>query len=122
MLIGAEICLTGDLHQDTYSHSVAQPSTRQKSVALEHGRRRPNSSAQEVIWLKRLLKDIQDISLLHKPADLPSSPIYMENQSAMALTRNAEYQKRTKHIDIYDHFARECVATGKISVAYIPTY
>jgi len=67
--------------------------------------------AQEAIWLRRMLKDIQEISLLHKPADLPSSPIYMDNQSAMALTRNAEYQKRTKHIDISYHFAHECVAS-----------
>ena len=76
--------------------------------------------AQEAIWLRRMPKDIQEISLLHKPADLPSSPIYMDNQSAMALTRNAEYQKRTKHIDISYHFARECVASGEISVAYVP--
>jgi hypothetical protein len=33
----------------------------------------------------------------------------------------AEYKKRTKHIDIAYHFVRECVANGTISVEYIPT-
>ena len=34
---------------------------------------------------------------------------------------NAEFHKRTKHIDIQYHFIRECIENNKIKVGYIST-
>jgi hypothetical protein len=79
------------------------------------------TAAQEAIWLRRMLQDIQNIFLVGSISELPSTTLLMDNQSAMALTKNPEYRKRTKHIEIAYHFVRECVASGKISVEYIPT-
>jgi hypothetical protein len=75
------------------------------------------TAAQEAIWLRRMLQDIQDIFLVGSITELPTTTLFMDSQSGMALTKNPEHKKRTKHIEI----ARECVASGTISVEYIPT-
>jgi hypothetical protein len=104
--------------------AISWTSTRQKSVALSSTEAEYMASctaAQEAIWLRRMLQDIQDIFLVRSISELPSTTLFMDNQSAMALTKNPEYRKRTKHIEIAYHFVRECVASGKISVEYIST-
>src|SRR5579859_6270242 len=47
--------------------------------------------------------------------------IYTDNQGSIALAKNPEYHARTKHIDIQDHFVRECVENGSIILQYVPT-
>lgn len=44
-----------------------------------------------------------------------------DNQSAIRLVKNPEYNKRTKHIDIQYHFIREKFEDGHIDISYIPT-
>ncbi|KAG2758352.1 hypothetical protein Pcac1_g29503 [Phytophthora cactorum] len=39
--------------------------------------------------------------------------IYEDNQGSIALAKNPEFHKRTKHIDIRYHFVREKVEDGK---------
>jgi transposase InsO family protein len=104
--------------------AISWASKRQRSVALsstEAEYMACSSSAQEGIWLRSLLKDIQNITLLGRETPLPSTLLLMDNQSAMALTKNPEYRKRTKHIDIAYHFVRERVATKELTVVYVPT-
>jgi hypothetical protein len=45
----------------------------------------------------------------------------MDNQSAIALSKDHQYHARTKHIDIRYHFVRWVVDQGKIKVVYCPT-
>lgn len=104
--------------------AISWTSTRQKSVALSSTEAEYVASctaAQEAIWLRRMLQDIQDIFLVGSISELPTTTLFMDSQSGMALTKNPEFKKRTKHIDIAYHFVRECVANGTISVEYIPT-
>jgi hypothetical protein len=108
--------------------ALSWSSTRQKSVSLSTTEAEyiaSSGAAQELIWLRRLLKDVQNICLCPVPAaqavDLPSTPLHIDNQSAMSLTKTPEYRKRTKHIDISYHFVREKVASGEITVIYTPT-
>ncbi|KAJ0388685.1 hypothetical protein P43SY_010840 [Pythium insidiosum] len=44
-----------------------------------------------------------------------------DNQGAIALAKNPEFHKRTKHIDIRYHFVRESVETGNIELQYCST-
>ena len=73
-----------------------------------------SSAAQEVIWLRRLLSEINvDIS---KP-----TIIREDNKGAIAMSRNPIGHKRTKHIDIRHHFIREQVDSGTVMIEYCPT-
>uniref|UniRef100_A0AAV1T9W5 Reverse transcriptase Ty1/copia-type domain-containing protein n=1 Tax=Peronospora matthiolae TaxID=2874970 RepID=A0AAV1T9W5_9STRA len=55
------------------------------------------SATQEMIWLRRLLKDLCMYN------DGPTT-VYQDNQGAIALARNPLYNSRTKHIDTKYHF------------------
>jgi hypothetical protein len=72
------------------------------------------AGAREVIYLRELL-----MSLGH-PLTGPT-PLWCDNQAAVAITHNPEFHARTKHIGIAHHFIRDEVAKGVISVQYIPT-
>jgi hypothetical protein len=45
----------------------------------------------------------------------------MDNQSAIALTKNSVDHSRSKHIDTRYHFIREQVVSGNIQVMYVRT-
>jgi hypothetical protein len=44
-----------------------------------------------------------------------------DNQGAIALGKNPEFHKRTKHIRRRYHFIREAVDTGDVSLGFVPT-
>ncbi|CAD7077956.1 unnamed protein product [Hermetia illucens] len=60
------------------------------------------AAAKEAIWLRKLLNDL---GCLPKT----STVLRVDNQSAIRLIKNAEFHKRTKHIDIKHHYVRETV-------------
>ena len=47
--------------------------------------------------------------------------IYEDNQGYIALVKNLEFHKRTKHIDIRYHFIREYVESKQVNIVYIST-
>ena len=47
--------------------------------------------------------------------------IYEDNQGSIALTKNPEFHKRTKDIDIRYHFVREKVDDGQVLLECCPT-
>jgi hypothetical protein len=44
-----------------------------------------------------------------------------DNQSAIALSRNPEFHKRTKHFNVKFHYQRAVLDAGEIQLQYIPT-
>ena len=46
---------------------------------------------------------------------------FEDNQGSIALAKNPQYHKRTKHIDIRYHFVREKVEDGQVILEYIST-
>jgi hypothetical protein len=66
------------------------------------------------VWLNRLLDDIAGAKA-QKPI------LKMDNQSAIALSRNPVLHDRSKHIDTKFHFIRECVEHGRICLDYVKT-
>lgn len=47
--------------------------------------------------------------------------IMADDQSAIALSRNPEFHKRTKHFNLEFHYQRAVLNTGEIGLQYVPT-
>ena len=99
---------------------------------------------KEVIWMRRLLHEIEtcdvktfstNIQRSHiastnqweqmEDVDPPQSSraattIFVYNQGAMKLAENPQFHNRTKHIDIRYHFIRDTLAAGEIVLQYLP--
>jgi hypothetical protein len=88
-------------------HTVATSSTEAEYMALY-------AATQEVIWLRRMLLELQVI-------DEVSTRIWQDNQGAIALAKNPIMHARTKHIDIKYHFTRNLIEDGVIVIEYKPT-
>ena len=71
------------------------------------------AAAKESIWLRKLLSDID------RPC-ASATVLQVNNQSTIKLA-NAEFHKRTKHIDVRYHFLREKYESGEISIEYVPS-
>ena len=72
------------------------------------------SAACDVVWLRRLLVD-----LTHEEED--PNPIFYYNNSAIALSKNHVFHKKSKHIDTQFHSIRELVMNGEISIQFCKT-
>jgi hypothetical protein len=72
------------------------------------------AGACQAVWLNRLLEELTGIS--------PQQPILrMDNQSAIALSKNLVLHDRSKHIDTKFHFIRQCVEDGRLCLDYVQT-
>ena len=88
--------------------TVALSSTEAEYMAL-------SEATQEAIWLKAFLCELGEMS-----SDA-AVKIFEDNQGSIALAKNPEHHKRTKHIDIRYHFVREKVEDGQVILEYIST-
>jgi hypothetical protein len=87
--------------------TVSLSTTEAEYVAL-------SCATQEVIWLRRLLSDLE--------VNINEPMVMMEdNQGAIALAQNPVKHSRTKHIDVKHHFVREAIQDGFISLQYCNT-
>lgn len=89
-----------------------QPTVATSTTEAEY--RAAYEAAQEVMWLKQLLSD------MNYPITQPIT-LFCDNQGALALTKNPLYQSRSKHFDILWHWIREKVEDQTISPQYIVT-
>src|SRR5271155_1091873 len=71
-------------------------------------------AAKEALWLRQLILQLFGILL-------PATPLFCDNQSAIALAKEHQYHARTKHIDVRFHFIRWIVEDGKLRLIYCPT-
>jgi hypothetical protein len=88
--------------------TVALSSTEAEYMAL-------SEATQEAVWLKAFMRE------LGEDAGDGALTVYEDNQGAIALAKNPEFHKRTKHIDIRYHFVREKVEDGQVMLQYCPT-
>jgi hypothetical protein len=65
-------------------------------------------------WLRTFL---QETNLYQSPV----THVMADNQSAIALSRNPEFHKRTKHFNVKFHYQRAVLDEGSIGIQYIPT-
>uniref|UniRef100_A0AAV1TK73 Reverse transcriptase Ty1/copia-type domain-containing protein n=1 Tax=Peronospora matthiolae TaxID=2874970 RepID=A0AAV1TK73_9STRA len=88
--------------------SVVLSSTEAEYMAL-------SEATQEATCLKKFMRE------LGEELGDDALTIYDDNQGAIALTKNPEFLKRTKHIDIRYHFVREKVEKNQVVLQYCPT-
>ncbi|GAA5857408.1 hypothetical protein JCM9279_001791 [Rhodotorula babjevae] len=86
---------------------VAASSTEAKYLGLSH-------ASKEAVFLSQLLGELGHS--LSAPAVL-----FGDNQGANALSRDPMFHDRSRHLRLTEHFVREQVTQGVISVTYIPT-
>ena len=72
------------------------------------------SAAQEILWLRNLFQEIgYEIE--------GTSSLYLDNQSAIAVSKNPEHHGRMKHLDLRFYWLRGTVHSGLLSLKYVPT-
>jgi hypothetical protein len=71
------------------------------------------SAANEALWLKQLLRDLG----FHQGV----IQIYEDNQACIALTKNPEDHKRTKHVQVKYHVIRDYVGKKLVEFIYCST-
>ena len=65
------------------------------------------AAACQAIWMKMMLRSLCQ-------EQTKGTVIYCDNSSAIALSKNSVFHKRTKHIDTKFHYIRELVNNGEI--------
>ena len=73
-------------------------------------------AAKEAVWIRGFINDLR-IPGVH----IDVVPLYIDNNSALKLTRNPEFHSRSKHIDVKHHFVREKVEQGVINTQRVDT-
>ena len=68
----------------------------------------------EGIWLKRLLKDLQE-----EVSD--PTMIYCDNLSNIQLAKNPVFHSQTKHMKVHYHLVRKRVLSGEVELQYVLT-
>ena len=105
-----------DHHPIAWSATIAWSIKKHPTVALSSTEAKYRGAAVatcEAIWLKQLLKDLQE-----EVSD--PMTIYCDNLSSIQLAKNPVFQPRTKHIDVHYHFVRERVLAGEVELHYVP--
>jgi len=85
--------------------AIALSSSKAKYIAGAH-------AAKEVIWLRRLLSNLKFLTT-------SATTLYIDNQSAIVITKNPEFHDCTKHINIQYHYLRRKVEEEEIDPQYI---
>jgi hypothetical protein len=70
---------------------------------------------KDILWLRRLW------SFIHGLRPSKPTPLYVDNQGAIALSKNPDFRRRSKHIETKYHRLREEQERGELHVMFIPT-
>ena len=85
---------------------VALSTTEAEYIAL-------SDAVKEGVWLKHFAEE------LGFPQD--SVEIFCDSQSGIALSKNAVYHEKTKHVATKYHFIRDLITAGEVQVLKIAT-
>ncbi len=87
--------------------TISTSTTEAEYIALGHG-------ARKTIWLRRFLNELQIVA-----QPIASVTFYGDNETSITLTKNAESQHRTKHIDVQHHYICKLVDERELEVKWI---
>jgi hypothetical protein len=96
---------------------ITWQSSKQKVVALSSCEAEyiaAATAACQGVWLARLVTDMAGVE--------PGVPeLKVDNQSAIALSKNPVHHDRSKHIDTRFHYIRECIDENRIVLGHVST-
>lgn len=98
---------------------VSWCSQRQKTVSTSTPQAEYTAAAEaakEAIWLRNFINDLGMPGLY-----IDRVKLYIDNNAALASTKNPDYNGKMKHIDVKYHFIRELVEEGIIEPLRVPT-
>jgi hypothetical protein len=96
--------------------AVSWTSQLQKTTALSTTKAEiiaASEGAKELVWLKRLLSELLSDFAQKTPV------LYIDNASAIKLTKNPEYLKRSKHIEVRHFCVREKYLNDDIGIEHV---
>eukprot|EP00253_Pinus_taeda_P022328 PITA_22328 len=99
------------------SEAISWASKKQPIVALSIGEAKyvvATVVACQAIWMRRMLRSLGQ-------EQAKGTMIFCDNSSAIALSKNYVFSKRTKHIDTRFHYIRELVSNGEIVLQHCRT-
>ena len=97
------------------SAPISWLSLKQKVVALSTYEAEYVTAATAVcqtVWLCRLLGELTNVEAY-------PLALMVDNQPAIALTKNPVLHDQSKHIDVKFHFLRDCIDGGQIVIEFI---
>lgn len=100
-----------------YNGPISWCSELQKCVSLSTAESEYIAGAscvRELVWLKNIFCEILGDSKF-------KINLFMDNESAIRLTKNPEFHKRSKHIDIKYHFIREKFSENLFKIGHVST-
>eukprot|EP00253_Pinus_taeda_P002708 PITA_02708 len=99
------------------SGAISWASKKQPIVALSTAKAEyvaATTTACQAVWMRRMLRILGQ-------EQAKGTVIYCDNSSAIALSKNSEFHKRTKHINTRFHYIIELVNNGEIVLAHCKT-
>ena len=101
------------LHDGAVSwQACKQPTVALSSVEAEY--MAATQATREAVWWRTFMTE------LGQPPSAATT-VHSDSQGAIALSKNPEHHKRTKHIDIQHHYVREQVEAGSVVLPHIGT-
>eukprot|EP00253_Pinus_taeda_P029158 PITA_29158 len=97
--------------------AISWASKKQSIVALSTAEAEyvvATAAACQAVWMRRMLRSLGQ-------EQAKATVIFCDNSSAIALSKNLVFHKRTKHIDTRFHYIRELVSNGEIVLEYCRT-
>jgi hypothetical protein len=104
-LAGGTVC-----HKSVKQKLVTTSTTEAKYVAMTY-------AAKEAAWLHRLLHQVGYVA-----ADTHPIHLYGDNEPSIKLLTADGHHERTKHVDIYYHYIRDCVKDSHLTVSHVRTH
>eukprot|EP00253_Pinus_taeda_P036184 PITA_36184 len=80
----------------------------------KHKARLVAKATKEIVWLRKILEDLQ-------LKQVQSTPLMIDNTSAIKLAKNPKFHDRTKHINTKYHMIRHHVETKTIYLRHCST-
>eukprot|EP00253_Pinus_taeda_P024898 PITA_24898 len=99
------------------SGAISWASKKQSIVALSTAEAEyvaATAAACQAVWMRRMLRSLGQ-------EQAKETVIFCDNSSAIALSKNSVFHKRTKHIDTRFHYIRELVNNGEIVLEHCRT-
>eukprot|EP00253_Pinus_taeda_P035278 PITA_35278 len=99
------------------SGAISWASKKQPIVALSTTEAKyvtATAASCQAVWMRRMLRSLGQ-------EQTKGTVIYCDNSSAIALSKNFVFHKRTKHIDTRFHYIMELVSNGEIVLVHCRT-